>query len=233
MKDVFDFRLVYSSAVRTVCTHPSMEGITLLTQTYVDYIDAMDLQPIDCALRDFYEWLYPEESRFIPLYSDGTDSYKAYREQLRPLIESMIRFHLESPDPYKYNSAEFEGIADIYRIVDAAHDTAYPHPFTYKETEKDVPTADNKRLSELIVLSTKYACGRHTYMPGAVSTFIIRNLPDITDEGLEDIADAIQSVPEDHSFMADACDDYMRKCLAEVKAEIRQRKSGNDCNERC
>lgn len=224
MKDVYDFTLVYSSAVRDLCVHPSAEGIECLTKTYVDYINAMDLRTVDCALRDFFEWLYPEMSHSIPLYSDGTDSYKKYRDVLKPLIQSMIRFHTDSPSQYKSHIDELGAISGMVGEVDAEHDLIYPYSFQYKETLDDVPTVDNGRLSELIVMGTRYACGRHTYMPGAVSKFITSNLSEITDEGLDEIAKTIKSVPQDYSFMSEACDDYMRKCLDSVNHEIERRK---------
>ena len=70
---------------------------------------------------------------------------------------------------------------------------------------------DNRTQDVLAWNIVAYSCGRHTYMPGVATEFVLDNREQISHEVLEKIVDYLENIPKyDDTFEVTACDDYMQ-----------------------
>lgn len=212
IKDSENFRIAYNAAIRMFCRNHDPELLDVLEDIYARYLRYFDLRTISVALRDLKETIGYGD--FVSLYPLEKDREPAIYQAVLPFLSSMLRFQTckeqETGTSCEWRINEAALPNDVRNVRDSRFLYGnFPHSCEDGDVLLDMD--DNRTQDVLAWNIVAYSCGRHTYMPGVATEFVLDNREQISHEVLEKIVDYLENIPKyDDTFEVTACDDYMQ-----------------------
>lgn len=212
IKNAENFRIAYNAAIRMFVRTHDQELLEDLENIYSRYVKYFDLRTISVALRDLREAIgVGKFACFDPI--DPVKDKELY-DRILPFAASMLQFqmHLEK----EAHTSRQWAITESVLPPEAAkrRDPKFLYQdFPIPSEEKDVvlERGDDHTLDVLAWNITEYSCGRHTYMPGVATEFVLNNRKQLSSEVMVKILDYLEKIPKyDDAAEAEACDDYMQ-----------------------
>lgn len=212
IKDSENFRIAYNAAIRMFCRNHDPELLDVLEDIYARYLRYFDLRTISVALRDLKEVVGYGD--FVSPYPLDMNREPVIYQAVLPFLSSMLRFQTckeqetGTSGEWRINEAALPN--DVRNVRDSRFLYGnFPHLCEDGDVLLDVD--DNRTLDVLAWNITAYSCGRHTYMPGVATEFVLDNHKQISSGVLEKILDYLEKIPKyDDEAKAAACDDYMQ-----------------------
>lgn len=212
IKDSENFRIAFNAAIRMFCRNHDPQLLDALEDIYIRYLRYFDLRTVSVALRDLREVIGYGD--FVSPYLVDRDREPAIYQAVLPFLLSMLRFQMckeqetGTSGEWRINEAALPN--DVRNVRDSRFVYGnFPHSCEDGDVLLDMD--DNRTQDVLAWNIVAYSCGRHTYMPGVATEFVLDNRKQISRGMLEKILDYLEKIPKyDDEASAAACDDYMQ-----------------------
>lgn len=212
IKNSQNFRLAFNAAIRMFCRNHDSQLLDVLEDIYVRYLRYFDLRTISVALRDLKETIGYGD--FVSPYPLEKDREPAIYQAVLPFLLSMLKFQMckeketGTSGEWRINEA---ALPDDVRNVRDSRFLYGNFPHSCEDGDVLLDMDDNRTQDVLAWNIVAYSCGRHTYMPGVATEFVLDNREQISRDVLEKIVDYLENIPKyDDTFEVTACDDYMQ-----------------------